>query len=371
MKRTLFLLIGLIISGYSNGQTQVAENGLDSTKTQLTKKQTELLYEKTKEFPENTQVSIAVIENGKVEFVGIKRTNNSIVQVENHKNIFEIGSISKVFTSTLLSNFLINNQLELDSSIQKFVDFEIKANETITFKELANHTSGLPRLPSNLDLLLVDNNNPYKNYGEENLKTYLTEIAEVKQKPGTAFEYSNLGAGLLGYILASHSNSTYEKLLNELVFVKYEMSSSTTLRTELKGELIKGLDKNGKETSNWDMNVLVGAGGILSTVEDLSKFALAQFDDNNSEIQLTQQPTFLINENLEMGLGWHILKTDSGLNKLLCHGGGTGGYTSFMALDKENENGIIILSNVSAYNDITGEIEKLCFGLIETMGEEK
>jgi CubicO group peptidase (beta-lactamase class C family) len=370
MKEFLTIIIILIISGCSNAQIQQAENGLINANTQLTEEQTELVYEKTRLFPNNTQVSLALIDNGEVKFLGIKRLNDTIQQVENQNKVFEIGSISKVFTATLLATFVVNGKLGLDHSIQKFFDFKMNADQEITFKELANHTSGLPRLPSNLNLLIADPNNPYKNYDEEKLKQYLTEEMEVRQSPGTKFEYSNLGAGLLGYILANYSKSTYHELLDNFIFSKYGMFSSTANREKIKGELVKGLDKDGNETSNWDLNVLVGAGGILSSTEDLSKFALAQLNPENEELVLTQQPTFTISDRMKIGLGWHMVKMSFG-NEVIWHNGGTGGYTSSMAIDLKNKSGVIILSNVSAFSEKTGHIDDLCFGLIDTMGKQK
>lgn len=370
MKEFLTIIIILIISGCSNAQIQQAENGLVNANTQLTAEQTELVYEKTRLFPNNTQVSLALIDNGEVKFLGIKRLNDTIQQVENQNKVFEIGSISKVFTATLLATFVVNGKLGLDYSIQKFFDFKMNADQEITFKELANHTSGLPRLPSNLNLLIADPNNPYKNYDAEKLKQYLTEEMEVQQLPGTKFEYSNLGAGLLGYILANYSNSTYHELLENFIFSKYGMFSSTANREKIKGELVKGLDKDGNETSNWDLNVLVGAGGILSSTEDLSKFALAQFNPENEELVLTQQPTYTISDRMKIGLGWHMVKMSFG-NEVIWHNGGTGGYTSSVAIDLKNKSGVIILSNVSAFSEKTGNIDDLCFGLIDTMGKQK
>jgi CubicO group peptidase (beta-lactamase class C family) len=370
MKNLLMLLNGLFLLSCSNGQTQIAETGLKSTQIQTSEEQTELIYEKTKSFPENTQLSIAIIDKGKVKFIGIKRVNDSIIQIENHRSAFEIGSISKIFTSTLLANFVVNNRLKLENNIQDFVDFDLKTNESITFKQLANHTSGLPRLPSNLNLMLADPSNPYKDYDEEKLKSYLKEKIKLNQAPGTKYEYSNLGAGLLGYLLKEISTTNYNKLLEEIVFSKYGMSSSSADRSKLKSELVKGLDSNGKETANWDFNVLVGAGGILSTVEDLTKFSLAQFEQENAELQLTHQPTFKLSETMEIGLGWLIIKASDGNNEVIWHNGGTGGYTSSMALDLNNKNGIIILSNVSAFNKDMGEIDNLCFGLIKAMWKE-
>ncbi|MGM0620665.1 MAG: serine hydrolase domain-containing protein [Bacteroidota bacterium] len=367
MKKYLTTVIGLFLLSCSNGQPPFAENGLINNGLEITRDQTDLICEKSKSFPENTQLSIAIIDSSIVKFVGITRINDTIGSTDNRHKIFEIGSISKVFTSTLLANFAINGKPELDDTIQDFTDTKMNTSEKITFKQLANHTSGLPRLPSNLNLLSSDPGNPYKNYDEEKLKEYLTEKLKLQRAPGTEFEYSNLGAGLLGYLLTEVSKSSYEELLNELIFSKYDMPSSTTNRDKVKDKLVKGLDNKGNETSNWDLNALVGAGGILSSVDDLTKFAIAQFDRHNTELYLTQQPTFTVSEHMQMGLGWHIIKTNNGKSEIIWHNGGTGGYTSSMALDTENKCGIIILSNVSAFHKDSGKIDDLCFGLMNTM----
>jgi len=138
----------------------------------------------------------------------------------------------------------------------------------------------------------------------------------------------------------------------------------------VKDKLVKGFDGKGDETANWDLNVLVGAGGILSSAEDLARFANAQFDTNNTELNLTRQPTFTVSDQMQMGLGWHIIKANNGKNEIFWHNGGTGGYTSSMALDTEKKHGIIILSNVSAFHQETGKIDDLCFGLMNTLWKQ-
>jgi len=358
-----------ILASCSYGQTMFAENGFKDKKLNITSEQADLIYEKTKQFPNNTQISIAIVENHKTKYFGVQRISDTLVKVENHQDIFEIGSISKVFTSTLLAHFVMADKLKLEDPIQDYIDFKINVNSEflITLLTLANHTSSLPKLPSNLNLFLADKNNPYKDYDENKLKTYLTKNIQLKHKPGTQYEYSNLGAGLLGYILSKHFNSTYDILLKQYIFSKYNMSSSTANVYEIKGQLVKGLNSTGKEVPNWNLNVLAGAGGILSNVKDLSKFALAQFDKNNSELQLTQTPSFEISEKMKIGLAWHIVQSEDRKNPLIFHNGGTGGYTSSMALDTKSRKGIIILSNVSAFHSQSREIDNLCFGLLKDL----
>ena len=283
------------------------------------------------------------------------------------KSIFEIGSISKVFTATLLANFVIDGKVKLNDNINDYLKDPIKNSTEISFIDLANHTSGLPRLPSNLDLTNVDPENPYKEYKEKELEDYVTNQLELSNKG--KYQYSNLGAGLLGYTLSKIENDTYENLLQHKIFSKYEMQNSTTDITTITGNLVKGLNNEGIEVPNWDLAVLAGAGAIFSTLEDLSQFAISQFEDKNKELELTRVKTFELDENMDIGLGWHLLKNKSD-NLWYFHNGGTGGYSSAMVLEENSKNGIIILSNVSAFNPNRGNIDKLCFELMKTVEKE-
>lgn len=315
-----------------------------------------------KDVPNKTMLSIALIENGEVIYYGVIKESDSIRFIDNKDFVFEIGSITKVFTSTLLANLIVNQKLSPKATINNYFNFPFNKKIKLRFIDLANHTSGLSRLPSNLFLSKFDNKNPYKWYNSSNLNDLLKVELTLESKPGTHYNYSNFGAGLLGCSLGLSQNKSYSQLLQELIFDKYKMANSFTSKDDVTQKLIKGLNINGEETENWDFNILAGAGCILSTTEDLTKFAIAQFDPENKELALTQVPSFTISDNMKIGMGWHILKLKSG-KEFIWHNGGTGGYTSSMALDAENKNGVIILSNVSPSND--GIIDKLCLELLE------
>lgn len=328
--------------------------------TGLPREQSSLLFARLKTLPNNAQVAIAFIENGKSGFCGIVKTNDTLKPIENKDKIFEIGSISKVFTATLLADLVIDKKINPEDPINKYYSFPFKNNTAIHFKSLANHTSGLPRLPSNFD---PNSDNPYKNYDASKLNTYLQDSLKLQSDSGDKYAYSNLGAALLGYTLGMAQKSTYQQLLKKRIFQKYRMTSSFTDNTGLKDRLVKGLDASGQEVPNWDFDVFAGAGGILSSVNDLSLFAMAQFNPSDKPLALTRIPTFTVNENLQIGLGWHIIKTASG-KELFWHNGGTGGYSSSLAIDTMAQNGIIILSNVGEVNE---SIDSLCFALMETL----
>ena len=359
---------GLLVKPFAEEvNTENVINNLSIKNSLTTKDQSEIIFENTKVFPNNTQLSIAIINNGKVSYYGIKKESDTISTIDNQKSIFEIGSISKVFTSTLLANFVIDGKVKLNDNINDYLKTPLNNSTEISFIDLANHTSGLPRLPTNLDLTKVNPENPYKEYKEKELEDYVTNQLELSNKGEN--QYSNLGAGLLGYTLSKIENDTYESLLQNKIFSKYDMQNSTTDITTIKGNLVKGLNNEGIEVPNWDLAVLAGAGAIFSTVEDLSQFAISQFEYKNKELELTRVKTFELNKNMDIGLGWHILKNKSD-NLWYWHNGGTGGYSSSMVIEEKSKNGIIILSNVSAFNPNMGNIDKLCFELMKTLEKE-
>ncbi|MFA7445734.1 MAG: serine hydrolase domain-containing protein [Flavobacteriaceae bacterium] len=365
--RRFILGIGFTIMFLSCSETEeiIAVNGIKSDILQIN--QIDTIYKKAKFFPNEAQMAFALIKNGEISYFGIKRTNDTLITVENKDKAFEIGSISKVFTATLLSNFIIDKELLPDDKINTFFDYSFNDNLEFTFEELANHTSGLPRMPSNIHLsAMLSPKNPYKNYDEKKFEKYLKESISLEYSKGEKSEYSNLGAGLLSYTLRKYSRKSYEELLKEKIFSKYQMTNSTTERSRISDILIGGFDEKGRKTSNWDSGVLIGAGGIYSTTEDLAKFALAQFDESNAELAFTRQKTFQENDFRDVGLGWFIINRKDG-NKWYWHNGGTGGYTSSMAIDIKNKNGVIILTNISSYHEKFAFIDQLCFSLMNTL----
>ncbi|MDO5616929.1 MAG: serine hydrolase domain-containing protein [Cruoricaptor ignavus] len=287
--------------------------------------------------------------------------NDSIKSTKNENKVFEIGSISKVFTASVLASLIEEEKINLMKEIQTYYPFSFKDDIKISFKNLANHTSGLSRLPENLDL--GNEHNPYADYDEKKLYDYLQHILKMENEAGTTYTYSNLGYGLLSHTLGLSQKTSFQNLLQERIFDKYNMTNSYTNSENLKSKLVKGQDASGAVVPNWDFDIFLGAGGILSTTEDLAKFALAQFDKKNNELKRTRISTFEINENMSVGLGWHILNPQS-KNSLFWHTGGTGGYSSSIFINPDKKTSAIVLSNVSAFHPETGNIENLCFELI-------
>ena len=361
------LILLVVVYGCGNPSSKESKAQVEEVET-LTKAQYELIFDKVKALPNQAEVAIAIIENGKVNFVGVKRQQDSTVFIQNQDRVFEIGSITKVFTGTLLANYLVEEEVNLEDQIDVYLNYSLKDDVKITLKQLATHTSGLPRVPASLEALSLDN--PYQDFGEKELKTYLTQELIMMHKPGEVSDYSNLGVGMLGYVLSNKAQMTYEEMLQKEIFSKYGMNTSTTLRSQVEDKLVKGLNDEGKEVSNWDMAVLMGAGGILSSVNDLSKFALAQFDSSNQALVLSRTAFFKVSESYSMALGWSVIQTESG-EEWNWHNGGTGGYTSSIIIDVKAKNGVVILSNVSGVEELTNNITSLSPELMNTIGKEE
>lgn len=317
-----------------------------------------ILLKKLNNFPNHSQLSIAIIKDGKTKFYGLKIENNSIIDIDNKDKIFEIGSITKVFSSVLLAKFITDRKVKLDDNINKYLDYKFNNDTKISFISLANHTSGLPRLPTNLVITNENISNPYLNYIEDDLVEYLTKTLEIENKDN--YNYSNLGAALIPYVLSKIDKKEIKQLYNEYIFKKYKMSSSYCDNND-NLDLVYGINTDGNIVSNWDFDVLFGAGGILSNTSDLSKFLLSFNNHKNKELNLTLEKTFK-NTNVDIGLGWHNVKYNK--TSFMWHNGGTGGYSSSMAYDKKTNNGIIILTNITSFHPQNNQIDLICFELM-------
>lgn len=335
-------------------------------------------------FPDGTQLSIAIVKNQVVSFQGLLKQGPKIISVENQDKAFEIGSVTKVFTACLLGQLVTDGIIELDRSIDNALGFPLNRKSTITYRQLANHTSGLPVHPRSVfwNAVFGFTRNPFSRYSQKDLLKYLQHKMKLHSPPGKTYQYSNIGYGVLGTLLSKLERSSFESLLQNRIFSKSGMDRSTSQCQKATNYLVEGLDDKGRKVQNWDFLAMEGAGAILSTTEDLAKFASAQFNGacpvnkliQNSSFD-TQQEIQLGNNRFEfqVGLGWHLLKhktsatNPANSNHWLWHNGGTNGYHSSMVLNTENNTGVIILSNVSVYHKKMANIENLLFELMRDL----
>ena len=266
------------------------------------------------------------------------------------ESVFEIGSITKVFTTTVLADMVQRGEVTLSDPVAKFLPATVRVpsrnGRVITVVDLATHTSGLPRLMTNLKP--ADQRNPYADYTVDQLYAFLSGY-ELTRDIGAQYEYSNLGMGLLGHALALRAGKSYEALVTERVLRPLGMQhTSIALDAWMQTHLVRGHDNSGQPAANWDIRTVEGAGALRSTMEDMLIFAAANLKDGPDPLhkgmaaaQVVRAPTG--RPDLSIALGWHVRNVTG--HSIVWHNGGTGGYRTWMGFDKNRKIAAVVLTN--------------------------
>jgi len=294
---------------------------------------------------------LGVLKDGKTYYYGYGETQKGNKKIPDEHNIFEIGSISKTFTATLLAYYIGQGKVKADDPINKYLPDSINALEKngkkVTLQSLSNHSSGLPRLPGDL-FREADQANPYAHYDNAHLFSFLRNY-QLTREPGAQYEYSNMAVGLLGVILERVTGKAYEQMLKEIIIQPLGMKETTvTIGKKDSARFAQGYSPRGEPAHSWEFISLTAAGGIRSTVNDMLLYAKGELGDARpplqNAIELTHQPTFAYGQT-KVGLGWHFSET--GEYKFSSHNGQTGGYCSSMVMDRKNKIAVVILTNAS------------------------
>ena len=214
-----------------------------------------------------TGLSIGILVNGKTYHYGYGETAKGNGQLPDEHSIYEIGSISKTFTATLLADAVEKGKVKLDDPVSKYFPDSIPAlvyqGVPVTLKTLSNHSSGIPRMPNNFHS--ADNNNPYKDYSDQDLYSFYKTF-KMDRKPGAQYEYSNLAAATLGVILEKVYKKSYQDLIVEIICDPLGMDETREfIRKNDSIRFVKGYNEEGKYNSQWDFDAMAPAGSIRST----------------------------------------------------------------------------------------------------------
>ncbi len=268
--------------------------------------------------------------------------------------VFEIGSITKVFTATLLADLVVRDEVSLDDAVRGLLPDSVRVpsrgDREITLRAIASHRSGLPRLPNNLFSGPADIRNPYVHYGERQLYAFLGSYA-LPRDIGAQYEYSNLAVGLLGHALARRAGAPYEAALTGRVLQPLGLRDTRiTLTDDMRRRLAHPYNRQGP-ASNWDFDALAGAGALRSTAADLARFLAVQLGLVRTALDSAVALTHLVQGGTgrpgsAVALCWHTLQRGS--LTIYAHDGGTGGYRTIVAFDPARRVGVLVLSNSDA-----------------------
>ena len=280
----------------------------------------------------------------------------------NDDTVYEIGSVSKVFTGLLLADAVNQATVQLEQPAQELLPDGVtmpKGKERgITLLDLSTHASGLPRISNNMPDL--ESENPYENYSSKLAYEFLNEH-KLEREPGSKREYSNFAVSLLGHLLCAKAGKSFDELLEQQITSPLGMKNT---RVELSDSMQKHLAKpflsKGHPTTNWTFADMPGAGGIRSNTTDMLKFVRANLQPPENEIGKTLKLAFKKHRagqgnDFSMGLGWNLARDGS----TRWHNGQTAGYHSMLMVNQKLKVALILMTNTG-----TMEVDQLAEQII-------
>ena len=300
-------------------------------------------------------VAIGVVRGkaSATRFAGV--TDKKAKRAVDIDTLFEIGSITKVFNGILLADMERRGKLRSSAALAEFLPKGTRVPEldggTIRLVDLVTHRSGLPRMPSNIKP--KDRLDPYADYGDKQLIAYL-RLARLKRKPDTTYVYSNLGAALLGFVIARRAEKDWEELCCERICQPLGLASTRhKLDDKLGKRFARAHFPNGLAGKAWNFDAFVAAGGLRSSLRDMMRFAscCAGITKTDLAASLAHSQRVLAKGagHTRMAYGWHVRKlTDKGKSyDVFQHGGRTGGFSTSIAVIPAKQCAVVALMNQS------------------------
>ncbi len=302
---------------------------------------------------------VALISPKGVRYVTAGAAGPGGLPVLDEHTVFEIGSVTKVFTAAVLAGMWERGEVAPTTPVKSLLPAEVRVPErdgrAITLLDLTTHTSGLPTLPANL--VPADNpTNPYSRYSVPQLYDFLGSH-QLTREIGSRFEYSNVGVGLLGHALALKAGVGYEEMVRGQILAPLAMKDTAiTLTPAMKERLAIGHDGAGNPVPGWDLPTLAGAGALRSTARDMARFVQANLAADDSPLpaalKRSHKPQRPVGGNTEIALGWLVTRSPGG--EIVWHNGQTGGYHSFVGLVPKQKTGVVVLHNSASDIDDIG-----------------
>jgi serine-type D-Ala-D-Ala carboxypeptidase/endopeptidase len=294
---------------------------------------------------------VGIVKDGETQVVGYGEVRKGSGVAPDGDTVYEIGSITKTFSATLLGDMIARGAVQLDAPIDGTlpVKLPLKDARPITLEHLITHTSGYPRWPENMRA--IDKHNPSARYTVADTYEFLNGY-KLRRAPGQ-FEYSNFGFGLVGQVLSLRSAKTYEELLVERICDPLGMRDTRQVASaDMLKRLAPPYNDVLQEVGNMDLGALQGAGGIRSTANDMLKYLRAHLAADDTPLGRAMRLTHArhytskgakgeLAKGQGIGLAWRMTRDD----RILFHGGSTLGYRAWTAIVPDRGVAIIVLAN--------------------------
>ena len=310
-----------------------------------------------------TGILVATIDSNGQHVYGYGLTAKKDGKTPAADTVFELGSVTKIFTASVLAQMADKMEVDLSSPVDALLPgmkIPSDGGNKIWLIHLADHTSGLPPQPTNLVSPKLDN--PYFGYGQSQFEKFLATFM-LPRMPGDRYEYSHVGYGLLGQAIARKNNKSYEQTIVDRLCTPLEMNDTRiTLTPDMQSRLARGYTADGDAVDLWDCPPLEGALGLRSTASDLLKLASAHLELTKTPFAAAfksmQQRQSDADRQNDMGIGWQIGRRIN----VLWHPGETGGCHVFLALLPKDKSAVIVLANSA-----TGLVDILGINLVRLM----
>ena len=306
--------------------------------------------------PEAVGLSIGIYHLDKAHYYNFGTVEKGSQRQPISTTIYEIGSITKTFISTLLAYAVTEGRMKLDDDIRSYLPEPYPnlayQGQVIKIVHLANLTSELPNwLPDRPKLFqgVVPDSIPYvllklhKNYTQKDFYRDL-HLIRLKDTPGKSPRHSNVAAQLLAYILEKTYQKPLESLVKQYITQPLGMNHTVFVNNQT-GPVATGYDAKGNRMPYITMPDSQGSGGLTSTAADMTKYIKFQLDETSKAVRLSHQKTVETSQDV-VGLSWHIDKTAVG-DREIWHTGGTFGFSSYIVFYPERQLGIVLLANES------------------------
>ncbi|MGA0555742.1 serine hydrolase domain-containing protein [Larkinella sp. VNQ87] len=305
--------------------------------------------------PTAVGVSIGLIKDGKPYSYYYGETTRGSGLLPGPVTEYEIASITKTFTATLLAQAVVSGKVSLKDDIRRYLPGDypnlLFADRPITLQDLANHTARLPSLPPTIGE--QPDANPLNPEPSMDSLAFYQALRAVRLDtlPGYKFEYSNWGMALLGHILETVYRQPYGQLVQQSICAPLGMRHTHYQHAhEDRSRMAQPYSENGNRVLFQDGGLFGPAGDIHSTLPDMIRYLQGQIEERDSAIRLSHQPT--VNNT---GLGWGT--RTNGAYRDIQHNGSSLGFRSHLSAFPERRSGCVLLANSKA------DMSKLILGL--------